>query len=250
MAKKFNCPACGVPMEYDGETTLFQTCKSCGAPIVVPSSIVETSRDEKIESIVNMPTSDATYEAQSAFTADENTPTPLDDPKVIANARIFEEINAGNKIMAIKLHREAFGTDLLTAKDAIETLERDIARSKNSQTETPQRSIPAYEENQMLGIIYDELNAGNKINAIKVFRETFNTSLKNAKEAVDAMEERRKDQCFRLFIKIFARYGIAIFLFATIWNKSKSSQIISKLNKNSALNRFIINKNNVGIIFA
>lgn len=170
-------------MEYDGKTTLFQTCKSCGAPIVVPASIVETSRDAEIESIVNMPSSDAAY---------ENPVTSINDPKIIANARIFEEINAGNKIMAIKLHREAFGTDLLTAKEAVETLERDLARSKKSQPETPRRSIPAYEVNQMLAIIYDELNAGRKINAIKVFRETFNTGLKEAKDAVDAMEEGKK----------------------------------------------------------
>lgn len=179
MAKKFNCPACGKMMEYDGKTTLFQTCGSCGAPIVVPSEIVETSRDEQIESIVNMPSADENY---------ENPQTSIHDPKVIANARIFEEINAGNKIMAIKLHREAFGTDLATAKEAVETLERDIARSKNSASSMPRREIPAYEENEMLSIIYEELDAGRKINAIKVFRETFNTGLKEAKDAVDAME--------------------------------------------------------------
>ena len=180
MEKKFNCPACGKSMEYDGKTTLFQTCKSCGAPIVVPSEVVETNRDAEIESIVNMPTSDSTY---------ENPVTSINDPKITADARIFKAINAGNKIVAIKLHRETFGTDLLTAKEAIETLERDIAGSKSPQTEMPQRSIPADEENQMLSIIYAELEAGRKINAIKVFRETFKTGLREAKDAVDAMEE-------------------------------------------------------------
>lgn len=39
-----------------------------------------------------------------------------------------------------------------------------------------------------LAEIQTELRAGRKINAIKIFRETFGTGLKEAKEAVEAME--------------------------------------------------------------
>ncbi len=39
-----------------------------------------------------------------------------------------------------------------------------------------------------LAEIYREIQAGRKINAIKIFRETFGTGLKEAKDAVDAME--------------------------------------------------------------
>ena len=39
-----------------------------------------------------------------------------------------------------------------------------------------------------LAEIQQEIRRGNKINAIKIFRETFNTGLKEAKDAVEAME--------------------------------------------------------------
>jgi hypothetical protein len=39
-----------------------------------------------------------------------------------------------------------------------------------------------------LAEIQKELNAGRKINAIKIFRETFGTGLKDAKEAVEALQ--------------------------------------------------------------
>lgn len=189
MTKKFKCPACGAPMEYDGKTTLFQTCKSCNAPIVVPSDMVETSRDMNIESIVNMPpavdssqTNYATgYEIKHTF------PPPV-EPDPTSTMQILREIRAGNKIMAIKLYRETYGTDLKTAKEAVEALEREAENAAVSQIEPPEKRISDYERNQMLAIIYDDLKAGRKINAIKVFRETFNTGLKEAKDAVDAME--------------------------------------------------------------
>ncbi len=192
MTKKFKCPACGAPMEYDGKTTLFQTCKSCNAPIVVPSDMVETSRDMKIESIVNMPPADASsptnYATGYKIEEIEHTFPPPEESKPDSSMQILREIHAGNKIMAIKLYRETYGTDLKTAKEAVETLEREVQKTASSQPAPPQKRISDYEGNQMLAIIESEIRAGRKINAIKVFRETFNTGLKEAKDAVDAME--------------------------------------------------------------
>ncbi|MEZ5427486.1 MAG: hypothetical protein R2747_14535 [Pyrinomonadaceae bacterium] len=161
MSKKFNCPACGSPMEYDGQTTLFQNCGSCGAPIVVPAEIVQTSRDNKIESMLNMP-------------APEEIPTE----EVL---EIKQLANQGRKIEAIKLHRETFGSDLAEAKRAVE----DMTSGANANRPDQTVSVDA---NESLRMVRNELNAGNKINAIKIFRETFNTSLRDAKDAVDAME--------------------------------------------------------------
>lgn len=192
MTKKFNCPACRAPMEYDGETTLFQTCKSCSAPIVVPSDMVETSRDMNIESIVNMPRADASSPTNYAtgYEIEEIEPTfpPPVEPNPPSTMPILREIRAGNKIMAIKLYRETYETDLKTAKEAVEVLEREAENMAVSQIEPPEKRMSEYEANQTLAIIFNELQAGRKINAIKVFRETFNSGLKEAKDAVDAME--------------------------------------------------------------
>ncbi len=185
MAIKFNCPACGAPMEYDGETTLFQTCRSCGAPIVVPAEVIDENRALNAGLTSNTVAGGLSFDENPGETVQ---PTPLDDPKLVANAGIFEETNAGNKIAAIKIHREAFNTDLQTSKEAIEALSRDIERSKRSHSEAIQEELSGYEGDQTLKIILSELKAGRKIQAIKVFRETFHTGLKEAKEAVEAME--------------------------------------------------------------
>lgn len=170
MAKKFNCPACGALIEYDGETTLFQTCGSCKAPIVVPSEIVETRRDTEIEAAINMP-------------AGEARPTE-------EMLQIKDLIAQGRKIEAIKIYRETFGTSLADAKQAVEDLE---SRTKYAIRDFPNQSAPqnltaSRGSDAQLGLIKSELRRGNKINAIKIFRETFNTGLKEAKDAVDAIE--------------------------------------------------------------
>ncbi len=188
MAINFNCPACGAPMEYDGETTLFQNCKTCGAPIVIPAEVVDANRKPPTIDDAAVPDSNVA-EKEISISVE---PTPLEDPKIIANARILEETNAGNKIAAVKLYREAFATDLQTAKEAIETLESEIAKSKQAQIDVGKETISVYESDQTLKQIYTELSAGRKIEAIKVFREKFNTGLKEAKEAVEALERGEK----------------------------------------------------------
>jgi ribosomal protein L7/L12 len=228
MSKTFNCPACGVPMEYDGKTTLFQTCKSCGAPIVVPSDVVGTSRDEEIESIVNMPNSKANYATE--FENYDNSPPSINDPKVIANARIFEEINAGNKIMAIKLHREAFGTDLRTAKEAVETLESEIAKSNNLQTQEAQKDFTNLDKDAVISEIYSELQAGRKINAIKIYRENFDCGLAEAKEAVEKLETQN-----RYAIKGFPE-DLARTTTASIGSNSELGLVINEIRQGNKIN--------------
>ena len=50
-------------------------------------------------------------------------PAPLTDAQINA---ISEALRRGNKIEAIKLHREATGLGLKESKDAIESLETDL----------------------------------------------------------------------------------------------------------------------------
>ncbi len=184
----FKCPACGAPMEYDGETTLFQNCKTCGAPIIVPAEVVDENRKTLESKAVQVQQPVPDSQPEQVEVEQPVSQTPLSDPKLIADARIFEETSAGNKIIAIKLHREAFNTDLKTAKEAIEALEREIEKSRTAAAEVIKNTLSEYEGDEMLKIIAKELGAGRKIEAIKAFRETFKTSLKDAKEAVDAME--------------------------------------------------------------
>lgn len=57
------------------------------------------------------------------------------------------------------------------------------------------------QKNLRLAEIQKELQAGRKIQAIAMFRETFGTGLKDAKEAVEAMEVGRKLELSRSALK-------------------------------------------------
>ena len=94
---------------------------------------------------------------------------------------IKAEIAAGNKITAIKLYREATGAGLAEAKDAVEL----IAAGKpppSGAVATP--SADAMQEVSAL------VTAGKKIEAIRVYRTAAGVDLKDAKDAVDALEAR------------------------------------------------------------
>jgi large subunit ribosomal protein L7/L12 len=82
----------------------------------------------------------------------------------------------GRKIEAIKLYRNMTGAGLKEAKDAVEALERDGS--------LPNRDKP------MSGgdaDILDLLRGGQKIRAIKLYRDRTGSGLAEAKEAVEAL---------------------------------------------------------------
>jgi len=94
---------------------------------------------------------------------------------------IKAQIAAGNKITAIKLYRDATGAGSAEAKEAVEL----IAAGKPPPTAAaPTPSADAMQEVSAL------VTAGRKIEAIKVYRHAAGVDLKDAKDAVDALEAR------------------------------------------------------------
>jgi ribosomal protein L7/L12 len=93
---------------------------------------------------------------------------------------IRAHIAAGRKIEAIKLYREATGAGLAEAKRAVELIEAG--------------KPPASDANASLGedwtphAVSDLVRQGRKIEAIKRYREATGLGLKEAKDAVDALE--------------------------------------------------------------
>lgn len=100
MPETFKCPSCSAPLDFAGTT--FQKCKFCGSSIIVPS---ETFHRAGTPSFQNFDLSNLTGRA-------------------LKIAEIQKEIERGNKINAIKIFRETFGTGLKEAKDAVEAMER------------------------------------------------------------------------------------------------------------------------------
>lgn len=95
---------------------------------------------------------------------------------------IHNLVNSGDKLMAIKRYRETYNVGLKEAKDAVEQIERGQMPS------IPQPKIYNQSPSGKLDEIRNLVNSGNKIMAIKRYREICNVGLREAKEAVDAME--------------------------------------------------------------
>ena len=101
MSVPFQCPSCSRELYYNAGEETFQMCRFCGSKIIVPSTVIHHQ-----EAIDARPTERA-----------------IEDQRNFKIAEIQSELNAGRKIHAIKLFREAFAADLNTAKTAVEMLE-------------------------------------------------------------------------------------------------------------------------------
>ena len=99
---------------------------------------------------------------------------------------IRRETLAGNKIQAIKLYREATGKGLAESKHDIETFEVEWRSGAFASGPAPAR--PATPTPQQLEQVRREVLAGNKIQAIKLYREISHVSLFDAKQAIDQLD--------------------------------------------------------------
>jgi ribosomal protein L7/L12 len=95
-------------------------------------------------------------------------------------------LDRGEKIEAIKLYREATAASLLDAKNAVEALERGGPLAEPA---APQEGV-APSQGDWEHEVLKRLEAGQKIDAIRWYREQRGVGLKEAKEAVEALAER------------------------------------------------------------
>ncbi len=97
----FQCPSCLKTLRYENGDTPFQTCRYCKGKIIVPSITVH----------------------QVEIEAERPTEFALREQRNLKLTEIQNDLNLGRKLEAIKTFRETFGTDLRTAKEAVEKLE-------------------------------------------------------------------------------------------------------------------------------
>ena len=95
---------------------------------------------------------------------------------------------ASNKIQAIKLYREETGANLQQAKRAVDRMEAQLQREL---VETYLAAPGTGERN--MEEVWRLIRAGQKINAIKAYRQITGTGLKEAKAAVDHMTAGTKE---------------------------------------------------------
>jgi ribosomal protein L7/L12 len=106
------------------------------------------------------------------------------EPTEQLQAEIRRHLAAGNKIEAIKHYREATGTGLAEAKDAVERLEA----GQPPRVPSASTVLPAAAESRIKAMVA----RGEMIAAIRLYRETAGVDLKAAKEAVDALAAQRR----------------------------------------------------------
>ena len=109
-------------------------------------------------------------------------------------------IATGRKIEAIKLYREQTDCGLKEAKDAVEAMEESMR--SGAPVSFPVNSSPppasVVSPDDQFGQLHGHIFAGQKIQAIKLYREASGVGLKEAKEAVEAMEANlRREQPHR-----------------------------------------------------
>ncbi len=148
LPKTLTCPSCGAPLEVDGTSALVR-CKFCKNTAFVPGVV---------------------------------TPQVSDSGDALAEIRRLAE--SGNLIDAIHRYREVYAVGLKEAKDAVEAL----AAGKVVEIHVVSGPMTAEDTSRILEEVKELLRGGNKIQAIKRYREVNDTSLTQAKDAIDQVE--------------------------------------------------------------
>lgn len=99
-------------------------------------------------------------------------------------AEVEALVRSGKKINAIKIYREATGQGLKESKDAIDAFAMTGTWPRGP---VAGHRLPA--DGSVRDLVLDALRRGNKIEAVRIYREAYGSSLKDAKEAVERMAE-------------------------------------------------------------
>ncbi len=144
-----DCPSCGAPLDFDGKSSVVR-CRFCKNVALIPG----------------LPS------------AQEATPrASLDEVRRLAQN--------GNLVEAIRRYRELYDVGLKEAKNAVEALAAGKVVEVHRVFSGP---LTADETSRVLDEVKELLKSGNKIAAIKRYREVNDVSLTQAKDAVDQVE--------------------------------------------------------------
>ena len=124
-----------------------------------------------------------TKPAASGWSGGDSGPAPAAAPGLSKDveAQVAAQVAAGKKIEAIKTYRDATGQGLKESLDAVEAL---IAGGTLADAAPLAPPAPPGTDAEVVAL----LAQNKKINAIKLYREIHQVGLKEAKDAVDAMD--------------------------------------------------------------
>ncbi len=170
-----NCSSCGAPLNFDEDPGRIVRCPYCRNVILISSGLQKeiTDLDEKDREIEPK----ATVRVSPVF----DIPTRMGEITALAHA--------GKRIEAIKRFRESFAVSLKEAKTIVEVLE--VGGTVNVD------NLPLVHSTHIKATVLDQqttnrirqlLSAGNKLDAIKVYRGATGVGLKEARDVIDAMD--------------------------------------------------------------
>jgi ribosomal protein L7/L12 len=169
MTQPFNCPSCGAPLDIDGDTDPVVRCPYCKGTVVVPQEIMQMTKGVAAGHPVSL--------------IDADPSEDLKDQAAIWQ-KIISLAQSGKKIEAIALFRQLTGVSLADAKRSVEAIQ--VGQALNlSDLISP---LPVLNKSAMLDEVARLVEEGNLLDAIRVYRETFDVSLKEAKTAVESIQ--------------------------------------------------------------
>lgn len=131
--------------------------------------------------------------------------------------RLTDLILAGQKLEAIKQYKEITGMGLRESKEFVDDLEAQLRRDYPdfpqylASSPKPHRpsmgNIPEEDAKKMTEFIF----AGQKIAAIKMYKEATGLGLKESKDIIDALEKQLREECPENFAHA-ARTGCSVVL--------------------------------------
>ena len=120
----FECIACKATIEFEGSAT--QTCRFCGAKLLVPADVFRQTPSATASAI-------------------DEQPPPSSGMDFVQQARLAAEIKKklveNKKIEAVKIFREATGSSLRESREVIKSLQADDAKYFREMT-GPSRPMP------------------------------------------------------------------------------------------------------------
>jgi LSD1 subclass zinc finger protein len=144
-----NCPSCGAPLEFDGSSSIVR-CRFCKNIALVPGlpEVKETAPR-----------------------------AALDEVRLLAQN--------GNMVEAVRRYRELYGCRLKEARDAVDALSAGKVIQVHRVFSGP---LSVEETSRVLEEVKELLQSGDKLTALKHYREVNDVSLTQALEVVDQVE--------------------------------------------------------------
>ena len=174
----FQCPSCGANLSYDGGPETSFPCQFCGTTVVVPEELRPHTPGQGTPATGG---GAADFAGLGQWAAGA---MPLD--KLAEIKRLTQN---GQKIEAIKVYREVTGVGLREAKEAVDRLEagQPLVFTSTASVNLSGTSAAAGQAAQ-LAEVTRLAQSGQKIQAIKIYREITGLGLREAKEAVERLE--------------------------------------------------------------